>query len=120
MEGQCQQMDPENSKSTYIKGVLGTTWHWLGTRLRNAPGWPFDFDALEPFCLAAVQEIRLVAISAEYLLAHISDVFPTPMIPMTFLDKQFVTALDGSKCQVRSTLQARLSTFSRWPPTIPS
>jgi choline dehydrogenase-like flavoprotein len=32
-----QQQGPELFKSTYIKVVGGTTWHWLGTTLRNLP-----------------------------------------------------------------------------------
>lgn len=119
-----QQMGPENFKSTYIKVVGGTTWHWLGTTLRNVPAdfkmkslyghamdWPFDYDALEPFYLAAEQEIGVAGDSTEDLGSPRSGDFPMPMIPMTYLDKQFFKALDGSKYQVRSTPQGRNSTY---------
>ncbi len=119
-----QQMGPENFKSTYIKVVGGTTWHWLGTTLRNLPSdfklkslynhavdWPFDYDALEPFYLAAEQEIGVAGDSGEDLGSPRSGDFPMPMIPMTYLDKQFSRALDGSKYQVRATPQGRNSVY---------
>ena len=119
-----QQMGPEDFKSTYIKVVGGTTWHWLGTTLRNVPAdfklkslyghavdWPFDYDALEPFYLAAEQEIGVAGDNDEDLGSPRSGNFPMPVIPMTYLDKQFAKALDGTKYQVRSTPQGRNSTF---------
>ena len=117
-----QQMGPETFKSTYIKVVGGTTWHWLGTTLRNVPAdfklkslyghaidWPFDYDALEPFYLAAEQEIGVSGDNNEDLGSPRSGDFPMPVIPMTYLDKQFAKALEGSKYQVRSTPQGRNS-----------
>lgn len=117
-----QQMGPETFKSTYIKVVGGTTWHWLGTTLRNVPAdfklkslyghavdWPFDYDALEPFYLAAEQEIGVAGDNSEDLGSPRSGDFPMPVIPMTYLDKQFAKALEGSKYQVRSTPQGRNS-----------
>ncbi|HET7851131.1 MAG TPA: NAD(P)-binding protein [Methyloceanibacter sp.] len=57
-----RQTGPDTFKSTYLKVVGGTTWHWLGTclrfvpndfRLRTAHGrgvdWPISYDELEPF-----------------------------------------------------------------------
>lgn len=119
-----QQTGPENFKSTYIKVVGGTTWHWLGTTLRNVPAdfklqslyghavdWPMDYDALEPFYLAAEQEIGVAGDSAEDLGSPRSGEFPMPAIPMTYLDTQFAQSLQGSKYQVRSTPQGRNSIF---------
>jgi choline dehydrogenase-like flavoprotein len=119
-----QQTGPENFKSTYIKVVGGTTWHWLGTMLRNLPSdfklkslygqavdWPFGYDELEPFYLAAEQEIGVSGDSGEDLGSPRSGEFPMPMIPMTYLDKQFAKALSGTKFEVRSTPQARNSVF---------
>jgi choline dehydrogenase-like flavoprotein len=119
-----QQMGPENFKSTYLKVVGGTTWHWLGTTLRNVPAdfklqslyghavdWPLDYDALEPYYLAAEQEIGVAGDSSEDLGSPRSGNFPMPVIPMTYLDKQFAQALEGSKYQVSATPQGRNSTF---------
>ncbi|QCO54725.1 GMC family oxidoreductase [Pseudorhodobacter turbinis] len=119
-----QQMGPENFKSTYIKVVGGTTWHWLGTTLRNVPAdfrlkslyghavdWPLDYDTLEPFYLAAEQEIGVAGDSNEDLGSPRSGGFPMPMIPQTYLDKQVGKALEGTKYQLRATPQGRNSIF---------
>lgn len=119
-----QQMGPEPFKSTYTKVVGGTTWHWLGTTLRNVPAdfklkslyghavdWPIDYDTLEPFYLMAEQEIGVAGNSSEDLGSPRSGDFPMPMIPMTYLDQQFAKALDGSRYEVRATPQGRNSTF---------
>lgn len=117
-----QQMGPEDFKSTYIKVVGGTTWHWLGTTLRNVPAdfklkslyghavdWPFDYAALEPFYLAAEQEIGVSGDSSDDLGSPRSGDYPMPMIATTYLDKQFAKALQGTKYQVRATPQGRNS-----------
>ena len=65
-----RQAGPNKFKSTYLKVVGGTTWHWLGTclrfmpndfRLRTAHGrgldWPIGYDDLEPFYSKAEHEI---------------------------------------------------------------
>lgn len=117
-----QQMGPEDFKSTYIKIVGGTTWHWLGTTLRNIPAdfklnslyghgvdWPFDYGTLEPFYLEAEREIGVSGDSSEDLGSPRSGDFPMPMIPMTYLDNQFAKALDGTRFQVRATPQGRNS-----------
>ena len=119
-----QQMGPEKFKSTYTKLVGGTTWHWLGTTLRNVPAdfklqslyghavdWPVDYDALEPFYLAAEEEIGVAGDSSQDLGSPRSGDFPMPVIPMSYLDKQFVKALEGSKYQVSATPQGRNSLF---------
>lgn len=119
-----QQMGPEDFKSTYIKVVGGTTWHWLGTTLRNVPAdfklkslygqavdWPFDYDALEPFYLAAEQEIGVAGDSSEDLGSPRSGDFPMQKIPQTYLDKQVAKALEGTKYHLRATPQGRNSTF---------
>lgn len=119
-----QQMGPQDFKSTYIKVVGGTTWHWLGTTLRNVPAdfklkslyghavdWPFDYDALEPFYLAAEQEIGVSGDSTDDLGSPRSGEYPMKQIPMTYLDHQFVKALAASQYQVRSTPQGRNSTY---------
>ena len=57
-----RQSGPDKFKSTYIKAVGGSTWHWLGTCLRFLPNdfrlqslyrrgmdWPIGYAELEPF-----------------------------------------------------------------------
>ncbi|MFX0543290.1 GMC family oxidoreductase [Roseovarius sp. S4756] len=119
-----QQIGPEKFKSTYIKLVGGTTWHWLGTTLRNVPGdfklnslyghgvdWPFDYDALEPFYLAAEQEIGVAGDSSEDLGSPRSGDYPMEQIPITYLDKHVGAALEGSRFKIRATPQGRNSTY---------
>lgn len=65
-----RQAGPDAFKSTYLKVVGGTTWHWLGTCLRFLPSdfrlrslygkgvdWPIDYQALEPYYLQAEREL---------------------------------------------------------------
>ncbi|PVA09407.1 GMC family oxidoreductase [Pelagivirga sediminicola] len=124
LEEYYQQMGPELFKSTYLKVVGGTTWHWLGTTLRNVPAdfklntlyghavdWPLDYDALEPFYLAAEQEIGVAGDSSEDLGSPRSGDFPMPMIPVTYLDKVVGKALEGSRFHLRATPQGRNSEF---------
>jgi choline dehydrogenase-like flavoprotein len=115
-----RQAGPDLFKSTYLKVVGGTTWHWLGTCLRLLPNdfrlrstygrgvdWPIGYDALEPFYLQAEAELGVAGDSAEPLGAPRSGPYPMPAIPPTFLDKAFAAVLAGSAYQVRSTPQAR-------------
>ncbi len=124
-----QQQGPELFKSTYIKVLGGTTWHWLGTTLRNLPSdfklkslygqgvdWPISYDDLEPFYLAAENEIRVAGNSNEDLGSPRSGDFPMPQIPMTYLDKHFASALDGTPYQVSSTPQGRNSVYRQERP----
>ena len=68
-----RQSGPDRFKSTYLKAVGGTTWHWLGTCLRLLPNdfrmrsrygrgvdWPLDYDDLEPFYTQAEREWRAI------------------------------------------------------------
>ena len=69
-EGYYVQEGPDNFKSTYVRRVGGTTWHWLGTSLRHLPNdfhmrslygvaedWPLSYEELEPWYLEAEQEL---------------------------------------------------------------
>ena len=75
-----RQSGPDTFKSTYLKAVGGTTWHWLGTCLRFLPNdfrlkslygrgvdWPIGYDELEPFYLEAESELGVAGDSNEDL-----------------------------------------------------
>ena len=124
LDGWFRQTGPDFFKSTYIKAVGGTTWHWLGTCLRLLPAdfvmrsrygraadWPISYDQLEPFYGQAEQEIGVAGDSNEALGAPRSRPYPMPPIPPTYLDKGFAAALVGTEFQVRSTPQGRNSTM---------
>src|SRR5262245_9641504 len=115
-----RQSGPDQFKSTYIKVVGGTTWHWLGTCLRLLPSdftlrtsyargadWPISYDDLEPYYGKAEAEIGVAGDSNEPLGSPRSTAYPMPPIPQTFLDEAYVRALAGSRYEVRATPQGR-------------
>jgi choline dehydrogenase-like flavoprotein len=117
-----RQVGPDKFKSTYVKVLGGTTWHWLGTCLRFVPNdfrlataygrgvdWPIDYDDLEPFYGQAENEIGVSGDSGESLGSPRSSAYPMPQIPQTFLDKAYARALTGTRYDVRSTPQGRNS-----------
>ncbi|MFC4175234.1 GMC family oxidoreductase [Microvirga sp. GCM10011540] len=117
-----RQAGPDTFKSTYVKVVGGTTWHWLGTCLRHVPAdfrlkslygrgvdWPIAYDDLEPFYGQAENEIGVSGDSYEPLGAPRSTPYPMPAIPQTYLDKAFAKALEGTVYEVRATPQGRNS-----------
>jgi choline dehydrogenase-like flavoprotein len=117
-----RQAGPSKFKSTYLKVVGGTTWHWLGTclrfvpsdfRLRTAHGrgldWPIGYDELEPFYSEAEQEIGVAGDSKESLGSPRSAAYPMPPIPPTYQDKVYARALAGTDFRLLSTPQARNS-----------
>jgi choline dehydrogenase-like flavoprotein len=125
-----RQTGPDKFKSTYLKVVGGTTWHWLGTCLRFVPNdfrlasvydrgvdWPIAYDELEPFYSRAEQEIGVSGDSSEALGSPRSMEYPMPAIPATFMDNAYARALAGTEFQVRSTPRAAIrSTAARGPP----
>ena len=117
-----RQAGPEPFKSTYLKAVGGTSWHWLGTCVRYVPtdfrmrtqydravDWPIDYAELEPFYLQAERELGVAGDSTEDLGSPRSGPFPMPPVPRTWLDRVYQRALDGTQYQVRLTPQARNS-----------
>jgi glucose dehydrogenase len=118
-----RQVGPDKFKSTYVKVVGGTTWHWLGTCLRLVPNdlrlssaygrgvdWPIAYADLEPFYGQAEDEIGVSGASDETLGSPRSTGYPMPAIPQTFLDKAYARALAGTRYEVRATPQGRNST----------
>jgi choline dehydrogenase-like flavoprotein len=99
-QGYYVQEGPELFKSTYARRVGGTTWHWLGTSLRHLPNdfrlrslynvavdWPISYDELEPWYLAAEQELGVAGDSAQDLGSPRSGSYPMKELPLTYLDK---------------------------------
>src|ERR1700722_19286086 len=95
-----RQVGPDKFKSTYLKVVGGTTWHWLGTCLRFLPNdfvlktaygrgldWPLSYDEIEPFYALAETEIGVAGDSDEALGSPRSSPYPMPAIQQTYLDK---------------------------------
>jgi choline dehydrogenase-like flavoprotein len=119
-----QQSGPDLFKSTYLKLVGGTTWHWLGTCLRLLPSdfamqtnfgrgvdWPITYAELEPFYGQAEHELGVSGDGAQDLGSPRSDAFPMAKIPPSYLDRVMGKSLEGSPYKVQSTPQARNSEF---------
>jgi choline dehydrogenase-like flavoprotein len=117
-----RQAGPDKFKSTYIKVVGGTTWHWLGTCVRFLPNdfrlkaehgqgvdWPISYDELEPYYGQAENEIGVAGDSGHDLGSPRSAPYPMPQIPQTYLDTAFAKALAGTIYEVRSTPEGRNS-----------
>lgn len=120
-EWYCQE-GPELFKSTYLKVVGGTTWHWLGSCPRLLPtdfaththygygvDWPIDYETLAPFYTQAEHEIGVSGASEHDLGSPRDTPYPMPPIPQTYLDKAVERALQGSRYEVRATPQGRNS-----------
>lgn len=117
-----QQSGPDLFKSTYLKVVGGTTWHWLGTSLRLVPSdfqthslfgrgvdWPVSYAELEPYYLQAEHELGVAGEAEHDLGSPRSGPFALPPIPQTFVDLSLERALAGTRFEVRATPQARNS-----------
>lgn len=117
-----RQDGPNKFKSTYLKVVGGTTWHWLGTCLRFVPDdfllrtlygrgvdWPISYDELEPFYSEAENEIGVSGDSDESSESPRSRPFPMPPIAQSYLDQVYKRALGGTRFKLHATPQARNS-----------
>jgi choline dehydrogenase-like flavoprotein len=122
MDYYYRQTGPDKFKSTYVKVVGGTTWHWLGTAIRMSPedfrlnstfgkgvDWPVSYEELEPYYGRAENELGVAGAAGSPPSAPRSTEFPMPPIPQTFLDKVFSERLAGSIYHVTPTPQARNS-----------
>jgi glucose dehydrogenase len=129
-QGYYIQEGPDLFKSTYVRRVGGTTWHWLGTSLRHLPNdfrlrslynvavdWPISYDELEPWYLAAEQELGVAGDNTQDLGSPRSGSFPMKGLPLTYLDKQVALAANKLGWAVHATPQARNSqTYDGRPP----
>ena len=124
-----RQSGPDKFKSTYLKAVGGTSWHWLGTCVRFLPSdfrlqsrfgrgvdWPIGYDEIEPFYVAAERELGVAGDSAEDLGSPRSGRFPMPAIPASWLDGVCERALADTPWRVRPTPQARNSEIHQGRP----
>jgi choline dehydrogenase-like flavoprotein len=122
--------DSDSFKSTYLRRIGGTTWHWLGNvprfvpedfKLKSTHGvgcdWPISYDDLEPWYCEAEREIGVSGNHAEWDGLHgayRSEPFPMPPIALAYSDKFLYekvhgTSISGVNVHVNSTPQARNS-----------
>ena len=117
-----RQSGPDPFKSTYLKAVGGTSWHWLGTTVRFVPNdfrmksvygqavdWPISYGALEPHYLQAEHELAVAGDSNQDQGSPRSGDFPMKAIPLSYQDKVYTEALNNTRYRVDATPQARNS-----------
>jgi choline dehydrogenase-like flavoprotein len=122
MDDYYVQVGPVAFKSNYERRVGGTTWHWLGTTLRHIPSdfemqsrygvaadWPFGYDAIEPWYLAAEQALGVAGDNDEDYGSTRSGNYPLPPLPLTYLDRRIALAVAPLGLEVKLTPQARNS-----------
>jgi choline dehydrogenase-like flavoprotein len=121
---------PDHFKSTYLRRVGGSTWHWQGHTPRLIPAdfrmfsqygvaadWPIDYDVLEPYYIEAESELGVAGDHAEWNGVHgayRSGDFPMPRVWPSYADLQVAERLgdydiDGRRVLVRTIPQARNS-----------
>ncbi len=124
------QVGPTPFKSTYVRRVGGTTWHWLGTTLRHLPSdfklqsqygvatdWPINYDDLASWYTAAERELGVAGNKSEDLGSPRSGEYPLPPLPLSYLDRQIAIAVAPLGYRVKLTPQARNSiAFDGRPP----
>lgn len=117
-------------RSTYLRRVGGSTWHFLGNvprllpndlRLRSAYGvgvdWPLSYDDLEPDYCTAEELLGVAGDHAQWdqlFGARRSREFPMPPIWESYSDRRVTPAIedlviDGVQLRVMRTPQARNS-----------
>ncbi|MDC3960476.1 GMC family oxidoreductase [Polyangium jinanense] len=128
LEGYYVQEGPDLFKSSYLRLVGGTTWHWLGTTIRLVPDdfqmktlfgvgvdWPITYDDLEPYYAEA--EIELGVAGEGDLGSPRTTPYPMKPIPLTYSDKRIADAIGGLGYTVTTTAQARnTDTYDERPP----
>lgn len=129
-EKDYDQLGPNNFKSTYVRRVGGSTWHFLGNMPRHLPNdfqlysqygvgidWAIQYKDIEEWYCKAEKETGVSGNHKEWqdvFGAFRTDAFPMPEIWQSYSDSLFIKALqnfeiDGIPVIVRSTPQARNS-----------
>jgi choline dehydrogenase-like flavoprotein len=109
-------------KSTYVRYVGGTTWHWLGTSLRHLPNdfqiktlygvgvdWPITYDELEPWYGQAEMELGVAGNNDDDLGSPRSSDYPMKALPASYLDQQVSMAASSLGLHLHVNPQARNS-----------
>lgn len=116
------QTGPERFRSTYIRRVGGTTWHWLGSIIRLLPSdfemrtrygigvdWPLTYADLEPWYAEAERELGVAGDNAFDLGSPRSGPYPMPAIPLSYGDTVVQRAVEAVGLRLEPTPQARNS-----------
>ncbi|HKT97339.1 MAG TPA: GMC family oxidoreductase [Paraburkholderia sp.] len=100
---------PYNSQ--YLRLVGGTTWHWAAAAWRLLPAdfrlktqygvgrdWPYPYETLEPWYLAAEAELGVSGPDpAQHDLGSPrSKPYPMSMLPLSYMDQRFSDVLNAN------------------------
>jgi transposase-like protein len=122
LRGYYVQAGPDLFKSAYERQVGGTTWHWNATAMRHLPSdfalrsrygvgvdWPITYAQLEPWYVAAEQQLGVAGDDGADFGSPRSQRYPLPPIAQTYLDRQVKAAAATIGIPVLPTPQARNS-----------
>jgi choline dehydrogenase-like flavoprotein len=117
-----RQEGPERFRSTYLRVVGGTTWHWLGTAIRLLPSdlelqsrygvgtdWPLSYSELAPWYEVAEAELGVSGDADDTIGPIRHEPYPMPALPATFGDRLIAAVAGSFGLKVRVSPQARNS-----------
>jgi choline dehydrogenase-like flavoprotein len=117
-----RQDGPDPFRSTYLRLVGGTTWHWLGTSLRLLPSdlelqnrygvganWPLAYSELERWYEVAESELGVSGDSDDVFGPSRQTPYPMPGLPATIGDRLVGEIAATFGFRVRVSPQARNS-----------
>ena len=117
-----RQDGPDPFRSTYLRVVGGTTWHWLGTALRLLPSdlelrsrygvgvdWPLAYSDLAPWYDTAESELGVSGHDDDVFGPPRQKPYPMPGLPATMGDRLMERAAGTFGFKVRVSPQARNS-----------
>lgn len=130
--GYIIETGPHSYGTQYIRAVGGTTWHWAAAswrllpvdfRLRSSHGvgrdWPIAYDDLEPWYQKAEAALGVAGPdpAEEDLGSPRSEPYPMKALPLSYMDRQFATVLNGNGFHVVTEPVARnYETYDGRPP----
>jgi glucose dehydrogenase len=117
-----RQDGPEPFRSTYLRVVGGTTWHWLGTALRLLPSdlelrsrygigvdWPLAWSDLAPWYDVAEAELGVAGHDDDVFGPARQRPYPMPGLPAAMGDRLMDRVAGPFGVKVRVSPQARNS-----------
>ncbi|MDS0284528.1 GMC family oxidoreductase [Haloarcula onubensis] len=107
---------------TRVKGVGGTTLHWLGvtprfhekdfemqTRYGLASDWPISYEDLRPYYARAEEELGVAGGTDNPFTPPRENDYPMPAFPPSYSDSLYAEACDELGIEMHSVPQARNS-----------
>ncbi|SMF65353.1 GMC family oxidoreductase [Pseudobacteriovorax antillogorgiicola] len=109
------QKGPSFFNSSYERLVGGSTWHWLGSCLRLVPedfklkstfgvgaDWPITYEQLAPYYDRAEKFLNVAGDNDFDLDSPRQSKYPSPPVPVSYLDKVIRKRIEGTTFQGRA------------------